>query len=197
AEINTWGGYERQYHVVIDPARLTKFGLTLDDVARTLRKGNRNVGGGAFDNAGEAYLIQGQGVVSGVSDIARMVVASSNGVPIHVEDVADVRVGHEIRRGAATADGQGEVVLGLGFMLLGENSHELTQRLEERLEHAKRSLPPEATLRPVYRRSDLVDQVLKTVRNNLLEGALLVIAVLFLFLCHVRAGLIVARDIPL
>lgn len=197
AEINTWGGYERQYHVVIDPARLTKFGLTLDDVARTLRKGNRNVGGGTFDNAGEAYLIQGQGVVSGVPDIARMVVASSNGVPIHVEDVADVRIGHEIRRGAATADGQGEVVLGLGFMLMGENSHELTERLEQRLEASKASLPPGAELVPVYQRSELVDRVLTTVRNNLLEGALLVIAVLFIFLGNVRAGLIVALAIPL
>ncbi|MCA9644790.1 MAG: efflux RND transporter permease subunit [Polyangiaceae bacterium] len=197
AEINTWGGYERQYHVVIEPSRLTKFGLTLDDLARALREGNRNVGGGAFDSAGEAYLVQGQGVVGGVRDIARMVVASSNGVPIHVEDVADVRVGHAIRRGAATADGRGEVVLGLGFMLMGENSHELTQRLQQRLEVAKGSLPPGAELVPMYERSDLVDKVLHTVRNNLLEGALLVIAVLFIFLGNVRAGLIVALAIPL
>ncbi|MGE0327268.1 MAG: efflux RND transporter permease subunit [Polyangiaceae bacterium] len=197
AEINTWGGHERQYHVVIDPAKLTKFGLTLDDVARTLREGNRNVGGGAFDTAGEAYLVQGQGVVGGVRDISRMVVASSNGVPIHVEDVADVRIGHEIRRGAATADGRGEVVLGLGFMLMGENSHELTQRLQQRLEVARGSLPAGAELVPMYERSDLVDQVLITVRNNLLEGALLVIAVLFIFLGNVRAGLIVALAIPL
>ncbi len=197
AEINTWGGFERQYHVVIDPTQLTKYGLTLDDVAAALRRGNRNVGGGAFDSAGEAYLVQGQGAVSGLTDIARMVVASSNGVPIHVGDVADVRVGHQIRRGAATSDGRGEVVLGLGFMLMGENSHELTQRLEARLQATKASLPPGVELTPVYKRSDLVDQVLSTVRNNLLEGALLVIAVLFIFLGNLRAGLIVALAIPL
>lgn len=197
AEINTWGGFEKQYHVVVDPAALVKHSLTLDDVARVLREGNRNVGGGSFDSAGEAYLVQGQGLVSGLEDIAQMVVANVGGVPIHVSDVADVRLGHEIRRGAATANGEGEVVLGLGFMLMGENSRELTQRLEARVEHAARSLPQGTTIKPVYSRTDLIDHVLDTVRNNLLEGALLVIAVLLVFLGNVRAGLIVALAIPM
>jgi len=197
AEINTWGGYEKQYHVVVDPQRLVKHELTLDDVARLLRRGNRNAGGGVVDAAGEAQLIQGQGLVGSVEDLEAMVVATDNGTPIHLHDVAEVRIDHEIRRGAATAEGRGEAVLGLGFMLMGENSRHVTQRLEERLEEVRRSLPEEVKVTPVYSRTQLVDQVLATVRNNLLEGALLVIAVLFVFLGNLRAGFIVALAIPL
>lgn len=197
AEINTWGGYEKQYHVIVDPQRLIKHALTLDDVARVMRSGNRNAGGGVLDQAGEAQLIQGQGLVSGAADLEAMVLATVDGTPIHLHDVAEVREGHEIRRGAVTYQGQGEAVLGLGFMLMGENSRELTQKLETRLEQAKRSLPEGAELTEVYSRTDLVTKVLDTVRTNLLEGALLVIAVLFMFLGNFRAGLIVALAIPL
>jgi len=197
AKINTWGGYEKQYHVVVDPQRLVKHDLTLDDVARVLSHGNRNAGGGVLDQAGESQLIQGQGLVSGIEDLQAMVLANVDGTPIHVSDVAEVREGHEIRRGAVTAEGQGEAVLGLGFMLMGENSHEVTQKLEERLAEVRRSLPEGVEVTPVYSRTDLVGQVLETVRTNLLEGALLVIAVLFIFLGNLRAGLIVALAIPL
>ena len=197
AEINTWGGFEKQFHVLVDPQRLIKHELTLDDVARVLREGNRNAGGGLLEQSGEAQLIQGQGLVSGIADLKAMVLATVSGTPIHLEDVAEVREGHEIRRGAVTYQGEGEAVLGLGFMLMGENSRELTQKLEARLEATRRSLPEGAELTEVYSRSDLVDRVLATVRNNLLEGALLVIAVLLAFLGSVRAGLIVALAIPL
>ncbi len=197
AEINTWGGYEKQFHVIVDPQRLIKHELTLDDVARVMRNGNRNAGGGVLEQAGEAQLIQGQGLVSGTADLEAMVLATVDGTPIHLHDVADVREDHEIRRGAVTYQGQGEAVLGLGFMLMGENSRELTQKLEARLERAKRSLPEGAELTEVYSRTDLVSKVLATVRTNLLEGALLVIAVLFMFLGNFRAGLIVALAIPL
>lgn len=197
AEINTWGGYEKQYHVIVDPQRLIKHELTLDDVARVMRHGNRNAGGGVLDQAGEAQLIQGQGLVSGTADLEAMVLATVDGTPIHLHDVAEVREGHEIRRGAVTYQGQGEAVLGLGFMLMGENSRELTQKLEARLQEARRSLPEGAELTEVYSRTDLVTKVLDTVRTNLLEGALLVIAVLFMFLGNFRAGLIVALAIPL
>lgn len=197
AEINTWGGYEKQYHVVVDPQRLIKHELTLDEVARVLRLGNRNAGGGVLDLAGESQLIQGQALVTGQADLEAMVLANVEGTPIHLSDVAQVREGHEIRRGAVTAEGQGEAVLGLGFMLMGENSRELTQRLEARLEEVRRTLPEAARVTPVYSRSDLVSEVLQTVRNNLLEGALLVVAVLFAFLGNLRAGLIVALAIPL
>jgi cobalt-zinc-cadmium resistance protein CzcA len=197
AEINTWGGYEKQYHVVVDPQRLIKHELTLDDVAEAVRHGNRNAGGGVLDQAGEAQLIQGQGLVSGIADLQAMALATIDGTPIHLSDVAEVREGHEIRRGAVTYQGQGEAVLGLGFMLMGENSRELTQKLEARLQEARRSLPEGAELTEVYSRTDLVTKVLDTVRTNLLEGALLVIAVLFAFLGNVRAGIIVALAIPL
>ena len=197
AEINTWGGYEKQYHVVVDPQRLIKHELTLDDVARVLRDDNRNTGGGVLDQAGESQLIQGQGLVGGIEDLKAMVLANANGTPIHLSDVADVREGHEIRRGAVTSGGKGEAVLGLGFMLMGDNSREVTQKLEARLAEVQRSLPDQVEVTPVYSRTDLVSQVLETVRNNLLEGALLVIAVLFIFLGNVRAGLIVALAIPL
>ena len=197
AEINTWGGYEKQFHVVVDPNRLVKHDLTLDDIASALRRNNRNAAGGTLNQGGEARLIQGQGLVSSVADIESIVVAAVAGAPIHMRDVASVVEGHEIRRGAVTADGKGEVVLGLGFMLAGENSRALTQRLEARLAEVQSSVPKGVTLEPVYSRTTLVDKVLRTVRNNLLEGALLVIAVLFLFLGDFRAGLIVASAIPL
>ncbi len=197
AEINTWGGYEQQFHVVVDPNRLVKYDLTLDDVARVLGGSNRNVGGGVLTRSGESQLIQGQGLVSGVEDIRSMVVATSGGIPIRIEDVANVKVDHEIRRGAVTASGKGEAVLGLGFMLMGENSREVTQQLEARLNAVKSTLPPSVEVTPVYKRTDLVDQVLETVRNNLLAGALLVIAILFMLMGSLRAGLIVALAIPL
>ena len=197
AEINTWGGYERQFHVIIDPRRLVKHGLTLDDVARVLERGNRNAGGGVLEQAGESQLIQGQGLVGSIAEIEAMVLAQVDGTLIRVSDVADVREGHEIRRGAVTAEGLGEAVLGLGFMLMGENSREITLQLEAKLEQVRQSLPEDVELTPVYSRTHLVDAVLRTVRNNLLEGALLVIAVLFVFLGNFRAGLIVALAIPL
>lgn len=197
AEINTWGGYERQFHVVVDPRRLVKHGLTLDDVARVLERGNRNAGGGVLEQAGESQLIQGQGLVGSIAEIEAMVLAQVDGTLIRVSDVAEVREGHEIRRGAVTAEGLGEAVLGLGFMLMGENSREITRQLETRLEQVRPSLPEDVEVTPVYSRTSLVDAVLHTVRNNLLEGALLVIAVLFAFLGNLRAGLIVALAIPL
>jgi heavy metal efflux system protein len=197
AEINTWGGYEKQFHVVVDPNRLVKHGLTLDEIASALQRNNRNAAGGYLNEGGEARLIQGQGLVSSVADIESIVVAAVEGAPIHMRDVASVVEGHEIRRGAVTADGKGEAVLGLGFMLAGENSRALTQRLEARLNEVQSSVPEGVTLEPVYSRTTLVDNVLRTVRNNLLEGALLVIVVLFVFLGELRAGFIVALAIPL
>ncbi len=197
AEINTWGGYEKQYHVIVDPQLLIKHALTLDEVAQVLRHGNRNAGGGVLNQAGEALLIQGQGLVSSITDLEAMVLASIDGKPISLDDVAEVSEGYEIRRGAVTYQGQGEAVLGLGFMLMGENSRELTKKLEARLQEAQRSLPQGTELTEVYSRSDLVSKVLATVRTNLLEGALLVIAVLFTFLGNFRAGIIVAMAIPL
>jgi cobalt-zinc-cadmium resistance protein CzcA len=197
AEVNAWGGDERQVQVVVDPRDLQRHDLTLSALAEALIRNNMNVGGGTLDEAGESSLIQGIAIATKPGDIEEMVVTAREGVPIRVRDVARVVEGREIRRGAVTADGKGEVVLGLGFMRMGENSHDVTTRLGVRLDEVKKSLPQGIRVETVYDRTALIDRVLSTVRTNLLEGALLVIAVLFIFLGNLRAGLIVALAIPL
>jgi cobalt-zinc-cadmium resistance protein CzcA len=142
-------------------------------------------------------LVHGIGRTVNVEQIEDIVITAKEGVPIHVKDVADVTIGHEIRRGAITAEGRGEAVLGLGFMLMGENSYAVTTRLREKLEEVRANLPPGVRVVPVYDRTELVDQVIATVRNNLCDGALLVIVILFIFLGNLRAGLIAAMAIPL
>ena len=197
AEVNSWGGDERQVHVVVDSQALRRYGLSLEELARALEENNANAGGGTLDAAGESTLVQGVGVATRLADVEEMVVATREGVPLRVRDVARVVEGRDIRRGAVTAGGQGEVVLGLGFMLMGENSHDVTVRLKARLEEVRKSLPEGVAVTPVYERTSLVERVLRTVRDNLFEGALLVIAVLFIFLGNLRAGLVVAAAIPL
>ncbi|GIW98902.1 MAG: resistance-nodulation-cell division divalent metal cation efflux transporter CzcA [Pirellulaceae bacterium] len=197
AEVNSWGGYEKQYQVRIDPNRLIKHDLTLDDVVRALQENNRNVGGGNITQNSQMLLVHGVGRTVNIPQIENIVIKAKDGVPVRVRDVADVQIGHEIRRGAVTADGRGEVVYGLGFMLMGENSHEVTSQLKKKLEEIKDTLPPGVEVVPVYDRTELVDYVIETVQKNLFEGGLLVIAVLFFFLGNLRAGLIVALAIPL
>ena len=197
AEVNTWGGDERQIHVLVDPVNLAKHGISLGQLAEALERTNANVGGGTLDQAGQSALIQGIGIVATIQDVESIIVAARGGIPTRVRDVARVVDGREIRRGAVTSDGRGEIVLGLGFMLMGENSHDVARRLQLRLDEIKKSLPEGVQVATVYNRTALVDHVLHTVKTNLFEGALLVIAVLFLFLGNVRAGLIVAAAIPL
>src|SRR5262249_37183904 len=133
AEVNSWGGFEKEYLVRIDPNRLVKHDLTFDEVVEAVRKNNRNVGGGSIRQGSAMLLVPGGGPTQDVAQPKAVVVTARGGVPIRVGDVADVEVGHEIRRGAVTADGKGEAVLGLGFMLTGENSHEVTWRLKDKL----------------------------------------------------------------
>ena len=197
AEVNSWGGYEKQYQVRLDPQKLVKYGLTFDDVATALGKNNRNVGGGTIRQESGLLIVQGQGRVGTIDQIKEVVVTAKDGVPVKVKDVAEVQIGHEIRRGAVTFDGKGEAVLGLGFMLMGENSHEVTWGMKKKLDQTKSNLPPNVEVTPVYDRTELVDFVIDTVRKNLFEGGLFVVAVLFAFLGNVRAALIVALAIPL
>ena len=197
AEVNTWGGDERRIEIVVDPEELAKRGLTMDRLIEAVERNNANVGGGTIDQAGESTLVQGVGIVATPADIESIVITAKDGVPVRVADVARVVEGREIRRGAVTADGKGEAILGLGFMLMGENSHEVTTRLKARLEEVKKTLPKGVQVATAYDRTSLVDKVLHTVEKNLLEGALLVIAVIFIFLGNLRAGLIVALAIPL
>ncbi|NOS99601.1 MAG: efflux RND transporter permease subunit [Phycisphaerales bacterium] len=197
AEINTWGGKRKQYHVLADPDRLIKYDLTLENVLRALAENNLSVGGGNISRGGELHLIQGLSLTTNEEEIGDIVITAHDGVPIHIGDVAEVREGCELRRGGVTANGKGEVVHGLGFMLMGENAHVVTRRLEERLAEVRKTLPSDVEVRVVYERTELVDKVIATVRRNLLEGALLVVAVLFVFLGNLRAGLIVVLAIPL
>ena len=197
AEVNSWGGYKKQYQIRIDPNRLIKHGLTFDQVIQAVRQNNRNVGGGNITQNSQMLLVHGKGRTVNVKQIENIVVTAKDGAPVYLRDVAEVQIGHEIRRGAVTADGKGEAVLGLGFMLTGENSHEVTQALKDKMDQVRSSLPPDVEIQTVYDRTELVDHVIDTVRKNLFEGGLLVIAVLFIFLGNLRAGLIVASAIPL
>ena len=197
AEVNSWGGYEKQYQVRIDPAQLIKHSLTFDEVVEAVERNNRNVGGGDIRQNSQMLLVHGIGRTVNVEQIKNIVVTAKDGVPIRVRDVGDVEIGHEVRRGAVTADGKGEVVLGLGFMLMGENSHEVTWSMKHRLEEIRPTLPPNVKVETVYDRTELVDHVIKTVCNNLFEGGLLVIVILFAFLGNLRAAGIVALAIPL
>lgn len=197
AEVNSWGGYEKQYQVRINPTLLIKYDLTFDQVVRAVEENNQNVGGGNVLEGTQSVLVQGIGRTNTIDQIKGIVVTAKNGVPIRVGDVAEIAIGSEIRRGAVTADGKGEVVMGLGFMLMGENTHEVTMAMKKRLDEIKATLPPTTTVTTVYDRTELVDQVIETVKNNLFEGGLMVIAVLFAFLGNLRAAMIVALAIPL
>ena len=197
AEINSWGGVERQYHVIVAPESLIKYGLTLSDISAALQENNANVGGGQVITAGQTLLVHGIGQVTSLEEVGAIVLTSHSGVAVRVRDVAEVRIDHELRRGAVSAQGKGEVVLGLGFMLMGENSREVTTALKERLETVRQALPEDIILETVYDRTELIDHVIETVQHNLVAGAILVIAILFLLLGNLRAGLLVAAAIPM
>ena len=197
AEVNSWGGQERQYQVRIDPPKLAKFGLTFDGVATAIRENNVGVGGGNIESGSNMLIVQGIGRTANLEQIRAIVVARQDGVPVLLGQLAEVMIGSEMRRGAVTADGQGEAVLGLGFLTMGENSHEVTWNLKRQLDDTKKTLPATVKVTPVYDRTELVDYVIETVQANLFEGGLLVVTVLFLFLGNLRAAFIVALAIPL
>ena len=197
AEINSWGGYLKQYHIIVDPNRLAQYQMSLSAVADAIRNNIGNVPGGQIVKAGSQTIVAGIGTMTSLGQIENLVIETREDVPIHISDIADVVIGHEIRRGAASFQGQGEAVLGLGFMITDQNPREVARLLETRLEEIKSTLPPGIEVMPVYVRTDLVDKVLDTVKHNLIYGAALVIAILFMFLGNLRAGLIVASAIPL
>lgn len=195
-EVNSIGGYERQYHVTPLPDRMAAYGLALDDVVDALGRNNANVGAGYVERYGEQYLVRVPGQAGGVDDLKSIIVTNRGGVPIRINDVADVGMGQELRTGAATENGQ-EVVLGTVVMLAGENSRIVARAAAERLEEAAKALPSGVEAVAIYDRTDLVERAIWTVEKNLLEGALLVIVVLFLLLGNVRAALITAAVIPI
>ena len=195
-EINTIGGYVREYVVAPLPEQLVAQNISLTDLVNALEQNNANVGAGFIEKSGEQYLVRVPGQVAGPKDIANIVVATRSGIPIRVSDVAEVSIGHELRSGAATQNNQ-EVVLGTVFMLRGENSRIVSTAVDKRLEEINRTLPPGVEAQTVYNRTILIDKVIETVRQNLTEGALLVIAVLFVFLGNIRAAVITMLIIPL
>ncbi|NWB55256.1 CusA/CzcA family heavy metal efflux RND transporter [Pseudomonas sp. F8002] len=196
AEINTIGGFAKEYQIAPDPKRLAAYNLTLGDLVTALERNNANVGAGYIERRGEQLLIRAPGQVASIDDIANIVITTSDGTPIRVRNVAQVDIGRELRTGAATENGR-EVVLGTVFMLIGENSRTVSQAVAKKLEEINRSLPEGVVAVTVYDRTNLVEKAISTVKKNLFEGALLVVAVLFLFLGNIRAALITAMVIPL
>ncbi|HKU14323.1 MAG TPA: CusA/CzcA family heavy metal efflux RND transporter [Steroidobacteraceae bacterium] len=195
-EVNSIGGFDRQFHVTPDPARLLAFGLSFDDLVQALEKNNSSTGAGYIERNGEQYLIRSPGQVADISALERIIVARKDGVPITVRDVAEIGYGRELRTGAATRDGE-ETVLGTAVMLIGENSRVVSKAVADKLQQINATLPEGVRAEPVYDRTVLVEKTIRTVQANLLEGAILVIAVLLLMLGNVRAALLTALVIPL
>ncbi|HWB84445.1 MAG TPA: CusA/CzcA family heavy metal efflux RND transporter [Bryobacteraceae bacterium] len=196
-EVNSFGGEEQQYEVLVDPAKLIGYGLTLRQVIDAVSANNINAGGGYLEHGGEQELIRGVGLIQNERDIGNIVVSSHQGTPIFVRSVAEVRRGAQIRQGASTRDGKGETVMGIAMLLKGENSRAVAGRIAERMREVQKALPAGVKIEPYYDRSALVDRTIRTATRNLIEGGLVVMAVLFLFLLQIRAGVIVSSAIPL
>lgn len=195
-EINTIGGFEKEFHITPTPARLLTFGLSFDDLVEAIEKNNANVGAGYIEKNGEQYLIRAPGQVADIAELEKIIVTHKDGIPITVGDVADISFGKQLRTGAATRDGE-ETVLGTAVMLLGGNSRSVSEAVSAKLVEINKTLPKGITAEPVYNRTVLVDKTIATVQKNLLEGAVLVVVVLLVMLGNVRAALLTAMVIPL
>lgn len=195
-EVNTIGGFAKQFHVLPDPAKLMAYRLSFRDVMTSLASNNANVGAGYIEKNGEQYLVRTPGQVSDVEEIRQIVIGSRSGVPVRIMDIAEVKEGTDLRTGAATLNGQ-EVVLGTAMLLIGENGRTVAQRVAAKLQQIEKSLPEGMSLRAVYDRTHLIDATIATVEKNLVEGALLVIAILFLILGNFKAAFATALVIPL
>jgi heavy metal efflux system protein len=199
-EVNSWGGFIKQYHVLVAPERLLAYNLTIRDLYHALSASNSNFGGSYIERGSEGYTVRGLGRFDGeqaAEQIRQVVIKSSAGAPVLVKDVATVEIGPAVRQGAVTKDGQGEVVSGMVIMTKGENSKAVIERVQDRVSKIEKSLPAGVKLTPFYQQTTLVNRTIRTVATNLIEGGLLVIVVLFLFLYNIRASLIVASVIPL
>lgn len=197
AEVNSFGGFAKQYQVIVRPEALVQYGISLDQVLQAVAANNLNVGGGYLRQGAEQYVIRGVGQLQDLDQIGGIVVVSRSGTPVRVSDVADLAIGHTIRQGAVTANGEGEQVIGIVMMRMGENSRTLVEAVKERFESVAATLPDGVRLRAFYDRTELVERTIATVERNLVEGAILVVAILFFLLGNLRAALIVALSIPL
>jgi heavy metal efflux system protein len=197
-EVNTQGGYAKQYQVVVDPKKLIAYKLSLQDVFEALEANNANTGSGYIEHNQEQYIIRGEALAKSIADLEdTVIVTREGGVPVFIKNVADVREGGMMRIGAATENGRGETVVGVTMMLAGENANEVVARVKNKIAEIQPTLPKGVRIVPFYDRANFVDRVLHTVRKNLFEGGLLVVAVLLLLLGNLRGGLIVALAIPL
>ncbi|MEY8706451.1 CusA/CzcA family heavy metal efflux RND transporter [Bacteroides faecichinchillae] len=196
-EINSFGGYLKQYEVAVDPDALFSLNITIGEVFEALSSNNQNTGGSYIEKVKNAYYIRSEGMITRPKDIEQIVVTNRNGIPVHISDVGIVRFGSPKRFGAMTKDGEGECVGGIAMMLKGANANVVTRELEQRVEKIQHLLPEGVSIEPYLNRSELVNRNISTVVNNLIEGAIIVFLVLILFLGNVRAGLIVASVIPL
>ena len=196
-EINSFGGYLKQYEVAVDPDVLFSLNITIGEVFEALNKNNQNTGGSYIEKVNRAYYIRSEGMISRIKDVEQIVVANRNGIPIRISDIGTVRFGAPKRFGAMTMDGKGECVGGIAMMLKGANANVVTGELEKRVEKIQKILPEGVTIEPYLNRSELVNRNISTVIYNLIEGAIIVFLVLIVFLGNVRAGLIVASVIPL
>jgi CzcA family heavy metal efflux pump len=196
-EINSFGGYLKQYEVAVDPDALYSLNITISDVYDALSRNNQNTGGSYIEKVNRAYYIRSEGMITDLKDIEQIVVTNRGGIPVHVSDIAKVRYGAPKRFGAMTKDGEGECVGGIAMMLKGANANVVTQELEKRVAKVQKMLPEGVSVEPYLNRSELVNRNISTVIRNLVEGAIIVFLVLILFLGNVRAGLIVASVIPL
>ncbi|MEJ5352590.1 MAG: efflux RND transporter permease subunit [Melioribacteraceae bacterium] len=197
-EVNSFGGFEKQYQVLVDPQKLISYGITLRDVYEAVAENNSNAGGAYIEHSNEQYLIRGNGLVQSIDDIKNIIVKTdNNGTPIYIHNVADVKFGPALRQGAVTMNGEGEVAAGIVMMLKGANSRTVVENVKNKVESIKKTLPENVEIVPFYDRTELVNKTIWTVAKNLLEGGLLVIAILVLLLFNLRGGFIVASVIPL
>lgn len=197
SEINSWGGLTRQYQILVDPAMLLKYGLSLRQVFERVGENNSNFGGGFIEHRAEQYTVRGIGLLKDAADIQRIVVGAHQGTPIYLSDVAEVKDGAMPRQGAVSSNGEGERVSGMVIILKGENGKSVAERVKRKIEELKAALPNGVTIKKFYDQTEVISRTITTVQKNLIEGALLVIVILFLFLRNVRASLIVASVIPI
>lgn len=197
AEASGWGGFVKQYEVAVDAARLASHGVTLPEIYEALAANNENTGGSYIEKNSNQYFIRGIGMVENLEDIGKIPVRTVGGVPVLVRDVADVRIGSATRYGAVTRNGEGEVVAGITLMLKGENFQKVIKNVKERIDQIQKSLPEGVVIESFIDRTQLVNRVTHTITKNLIEGGLIVVLILVLFLGNLRAGLIVASVIPL
>lgn len=197
SEVNTWGGFTQEYSVILDPQKLTQYNLTISEVFTAIEGNNENFSGGIIEHDAEQYIVRGLGRANTIEDISNIVVTSKKGTPITIGHIAHVGYGKQLRQGAVTKDGNGEIVTGIVMMLKGENSRAVIQRVKEKIEEIKKTLPEGVTLNPYYDQTNLVEQTVKTVQSNLIEAGVLVIVILLLMLGNIKAALIVSITIPI